>query len=165
MDYVLINAQKFAGNHEHILLIEKQKPEWQKGKYNLVGGKVEPGEDPVDAAQREFTEETGFKSPVTSVEFMGVVTGNWGSIYCFNKAVSDFIPKNEEIEKVFWTNWKKIKDDERLMPNLRVIIPLMTMGLQGWTIVDNGTTWGEKLHTIVVSIQGTSGSAEDLIGW
>jgi 8-oxo-dGTP pyrophosphatase MutT (NUDIX family) len=29
-----------------VLLIEKQKPAWQRGKLNGVGGKIEPGENP-----------------------------------------------------------------------------------------------------------------------
>ena len=41
-----------------IMLIRKAKPEWQRGRLNLVGGKVEPGESFDDAAVREFAEET-----------------------------------------------------------------------------------------------------------
>src|SRR4051812_30781890 len=41
-----------------VLLILKQKPEWQKGKLNGIGGKIEPGEAPIDAMVREFWEET-----------------------------------------------------------------------------------------------------------
>lgn len=41
-----------------VILIEKQKPEWQKGLLNGVGGKIEDGETPLFAMQREFKEET-----------------------------------------------------------------------------------------------------------
>jgi len=40
-------------------LIEKNKPEWQKGFLNGVGGKIEPDESAEHAMQREFKEETG----------------------------------------------------------------------------------------------------------
>src|SRR5579859_8091290 len=42
-----------------VCLIKKTKPEWQAGRYNAIGGKVEFGETPIDAMQREFYEEAG----------------------------------------------------------------------------------------------------------
>lgn len=48
---------QFQG-HE-VVLIRKNKPDWQRGKLNGVGGKVEPGESPRAAMQREFEEEAG----------------------------------------------------------------------------------------------------------
>jgi len=42
-----------------VVLIEKQSPEWQKDKWNGVGGKVEAGETPLQAMVREFKEEAG----------------------------------------------------------------------------------------------------------
>lgn len=41
------------------LLFCKRTKEPYKGKYNLVGGKIEPGEDGFAAAYRELEEETG----------------------------------------------------------------------------------------------------------
>lgn len=51
----------FAEDREDpwVVLIEKARPEWQKGKLNGVGGKIEPGETPDEAMRREFREETG----------------------------------------------------------------------------------------------------------
>jgi 8-oxo-dGTP diphosphatase len=49
----------FTPSLEEVLLVEKRKPAWQAGKYNGVGGKVEPGESSATAMVREFTEETG----------------------------------------------------------------------------------------------------------
>lgn len=49
----------FTENKKHVLLIEKNKPDWQKGKYNAVGGKIEMCESPIVAMHREFWEETG----------------------------------------------------------------------------------------------------------
>ncbi len=42
-----------------VVLIEKQRPEWQKGKLNGIGGCIEKDEAPIDAMEREFKEETG----------------------------------------------------------------------------------------------------------
>lgn len=44
---------------ETVVLIKKEKPSWQKGKWNGVGGHIEKGESPHTAMQREFEEETG----------------------------------------------------------------------------------------------------------
>lgn len=41
------------------LLFCKRLSDPYKGKYNLVGGKIDPGEDGLDAAYRELEEETG----------------------------------------------------------------------------------------------------------
>ena len=42
-----------------VVLIRKLRPEWQSGLLNGVGGKVEPGEEPLAAMHREFKEEAG----------------------------------------------------------------------------------------------------------
>ena len=48
----------FNGNKDEVLLCLRKKNPFQ-GKFNFVGGKVEPGEDPTKAAYRELQEETG----------------------------------------------------------------------------------------------------------
>ena len=44
---------------EKVVLMQKTHPEWQAGKLNGIGGKVEEGETPLAAMQREFQEEAG----------------------------------------------------------------------------------------------------------
>lgn len=45
---------------DRVVLIRKNRPEWQAGKLNGVGGKVEPDDPSIHAAmEREFIEETG----------------------------------------------------------------------------------------------------------
>lgn len=44
------------------LLFCKRLKDPYRGKYNLVGGKIEPGEDGFDAAYRELYEETGISA-------------------------------------------------------------------------------------------------------
>lgn len=49
----------FSEDRSAVALIRKCKPEWQHGKLNGIGGKIEPNEDAVQAMVREFKEETG----------------------------------------------------------------------------------------------------------
>ena len=44
---------------ENVVLILKQHPPRLAGRFNGVGGKIEPGESPLAAMRREFWEETG----------------------------------------------------------------------------------------------------------
>ena len=55
----------FNSDKSKIVLIRKNKPEWQKGKLNGVGGKIEINETPLAAMSRDAYEE------------MGVVTDKW----------------------------------------------------------------------------------------
>ncbi len=43
----------------HVLLIEKSKPDWQRGKVNGLGGSILEYETPTDAMVWEFQEESG----------------------------------------------------------------------------------------------------------
>jgi 8-oxo-dGTP pyrophosphatase MutT (NUDIX family) len=48
----------FDRGFRHVLLICKTSPEWQAGRLNGLGGKIEPGETPLLAMERELREET-----------------------------------------------------------------------------------------------------------
>jgi 8-oxo-dGTP diphosphatase len=52
----------FDSKRENVVLIRKNKPEWQADKLNGVGGKIEDGEVPAAAMFREFTEEDRLRS-------------------------------------------------------------------------------------------------------
>lgn len=52
-----------AGNQIEVLLVHPGGPFWAKkdlGAWSIPKGLAAPGEDPLDAARREFGEETGF---------------------------------------------------------------------------------------------------------
>jgi 8-oxo-dGTP diphosphatase len=46
------------GEAERVLLTLKNRPEWQNGLWNGIGGKINPGELALDAMTREAQEET-----------------------------------------------------------------------------------------------------------
>jgi 8-oxo-dGTP diphosphatase len=49
----------FDDDRQSVLLILKNTPDWQKGNYNGIGGKIDLGERPLEAMIREFQEVTG----------------------------------------------------------------------------------------------------------
>lgn len=49
----------FSPDKENVLLIRKNRPVWQQGKLNGVGGHIDGSESPVVAMVREFKEEAG----------------------------------------------------------------------------------------------------------
>lgn len=163
-EYVLIMPIRWHGNQSdnNILLVLKDKPAWQKGRLNLVGGKVEPGEAPVDAAMRELYEEAGLK-PMHDTDpdwggplLCGKIIGVDCVIYCFNcnvGAKNPLKPREGETETVAWHQFWQIKDDPRLIPNLKVIIPLLFMSSCGWTVVDQKSSLDVLSHEIVVSLE------------
>jgi 8-oxo-dGTP diphosphatase len=57
----------FSPDLQRVALIRKQKPKWQEGKLNGIGGKVEVNEGAFVAIVREFAEETGCETQ----------TGDW----------------------------------------------------------------------------------------
>lgn len=58
---VYVLGLAFTLNRDAVVLILKERPDWQKGLYNGVGGKVESGETTAAAMSREFLEETGVR--------------------------------------------------------------------------------------------------------
>lgn len=54
-----VNSFIFDPIIQEVALIKKNRPKWQAGKLNGIGGKIEPGETPLEAIKREVKEETG----------------------------------------------------------------------------------------------------------
>ena len=54
-----VNVILVYNNTQDKILMCKREKDPYKGKFNLVGGKVEPNEDELNAAYRELQEETG----------------------------------------------------------------------------------------------------------
>lgn len=48
----------FDYNADQVVLVQKNRPTWQAGLWNGVGGSIEANETPEEAMRREFREET-----------------------------------------------------------------------------------------------------------
>lgn len=65
----------FDADRQNVVLIEKQRPDWQKGQMNGIGGKVEPSDASIKGAMiREFFEETGVQTELTDWHCYGQLT-------------------------------------------------------------------------------------------
>lgn len=116
---------------DEVALIRKNRPDWQAGKLNAVGGKVEPSEYPVYAMRREFAEEAGYQPPLTDWrQFCTLEHPHRGGEVHFFTAMWDQgigpITKNMTDEPV---DWYKVRDVlapsyQLIIPNLRWLIPL-----------------------------------------
>lgn len=149
MNYVLIGV--FAKSS--VLLVLKNKPSWQKNRLNLVGGKIEDGEEPLEAAIRELKEETGIESQ--ELKLMGTIEDTGFKIYCYNLnliSTVELSPRLEEEELFGWYNWGEYSKDQRLIPNLRVIIPLMLSGVENWVITDDYRSSTDEQHFLQLSV-------------
>lgn len=58
------------GSGERLLLTEQEQPGIENPFYDFPGGRVDPGESPVDAARRELVEETGIETASMRLAFV-----------------------------------------------------------------------------------------------
>lgn len=154
---VLVSCIRYANSEVYepeIILIQKDRPSWQKGKLNLPGGKIEQGECPKEAAVREIREETGLE--IHLLEKAGEIIGSSGvTIHCFSALVNyyaDFNPREGETEIPIWMNIEQALLDNRLIPNLRVAIPLIKSRVRYWTIKDDSSSEGKSSHTFSITV-------------
>lgn len=95
----------FNEDYSEVIVIEKLRPEWQKGKLNGIGGKVEEGESAYTAMIRECKEETGLD--IINWKPIGRMIGDWGEVEVFKttyKDLSEAKTMEEEKVKVILTN-------------------------------------------------------------
>lgn len=66
-----------------VALVRKNRPDWQRGKLNGIGGGIEEGEDPNAAMSREFFEEAGVTVPYDSWRWVGTMNGDDWSVWVY----------------------------------------------------------------------------------
>lgn len=114
----------FDSKFQQVVLIWKNKPAWQKGKLNGVGGKIEKEESPITAMRREFHEETG----ILHGEWVDLVvlTGDDWRVYffCAIGKVNEFeYAESQEEEEVAKIEVGRLHEYDHI-PNLEWLVPM-----------------------------------------
>jgi 8-oxo-dGTP diphosphatase len=116
----------FDATLEQVVLIWKNKPAWQKGKLNGVGGKIEKGELPITAMRREFNEETGILH--NDWTELIILTGDDWRVYffCAIGKVNEFeyaeTKEEEEVAKIEVN--RLLANEYEHIANLEWLIPM-----------------------------------------
>lgn len=119
----------FDSDNNAVCLIKKNRPLWQKGRLNGVGGHIEDGESPKVAMTREFGEEAGERN-IDWRQFL-LVTGSGYELYCFTaksdgKSLKNIHSVTDEI--IGWYPIDSLPDN--ILPNMKWIIPMANYKLE-----------------------------------
>jgi len=121
---------------DRVVLMMKRRPAWQAGRWNGVGGKVEPGEDIHTAMHREAAEEIGVR-PIwlhyVNLEYPEAHIAFFGS-----RSQPSFDQAQQLTdERIYWHNMGAVLGGglKVLVPNLRFLIPMAVHALARENIV------------------------------
>jgi 8-oxo-dGTP diphosphatase len=106
-NYVLGFA--FDTHGERLALIRKNRPTWQAGRLNGIGGKLEPGESAIQAMVREFAEEAGVATKEKDWRLLGALRGAHFQVWVYGSrlpaALFDKLTSlTDEKVEVVWFN-------------------------------------------------------------
>lgn len=120
----------FDTSLQHVLLIHKLAPDWQRGYLNGIGGKLEEGETSIDCIVREVQEESALHIPAADWTYLGNmhadqwVVDMYTAIYRGNLIDAR---KNDK-EEVEWVETNKLPVNS--ISNLSWLIPFARYKLQ-----------------------------------
>lgn len=133
----------FVVHDGHILLIEKKRG-FGRGKVNGPGGKIDPGETPLECAVRETREEVCLEvGQATKVGELHFAMSDDPDILCHVFVTRDFRGRPSETDEArpFWCRLDQIPYD-RMWRDDRFWIPLM---LQGRSFLGRFVFHGEEV--------------------
>ena len=99
-----LNIVLLYNKEETKILMCKREKEPYKGKYNLVGGKIEPNEDELQAAYRELEEETGITANDVKLSYLMDFEYKMQSmkLEVFAGKLNKPVDLVEEVNKLYW---------------------------------------------------------------
>lgn len=119
-----------------MLLIHRRRQP-NAGRWDGVGGKVEPDEDPVAGCIREVREETGLTIDAPRLRAFWLVTardtGQIWILYTFTAAVPAGEPVASDEGDVEWVGFDRL-DGLPIMPDTRLVLPYVLSATDVLTI-------------------------------
>lgn len=109
-----------------VALIRKNRPEWQAGLLNGIGGRVEPGEASDAAMRREFREETGCTIALEwdLIVTMGFLPESHISFYRARTTAAVLDSLRTTTDEEVCLVWPGTNNWHLMIPNLSWLIPL-----------------------------------------
>ncbi len=126
----------FSHDLRSVAMIEKARPEWQRGKLNGIGGHIEDGENSFEAMCREFHEETGI---VFTDWTLGIkLEHERYALHIFKGVlpVMDRLPDLKNGDPTEPVGWQPVEllHNANTIPNLKWVIPLLLDKTVGFPI-------------------------------
>jgi 8-oxo-dGTP diphosphatase len=119
----------FDEQKTQVLLVQKQKPKWQEGLLNGIGGKIKPNENACNAMYRECYEETNLILGWENKGFMSGINNDKSPFEChifyaYDNKIFDFKQVEEE-PLALHSPFVIIRPDYEgfIVPNLSFLIP------------------------------------------
>jgi 8-oxo-dGTP diphosphatase len=104
----------FYRNEEEVLLLKRQNTGFEDGKWSVVAGRMDGGEEVVAAAIREAREESGVEIKPSDIEVIGIMhrknsTSEWVDFFLKVHAWQGTI-RNVEPEKCEQLEWFHVNE-------------------------------------------------------
>lgn len=91
--------------------------------YDVPGGKIEENETSIEAAIREFKEETGMN--VYNLKYIGNLIAEYpNKIFDFDIYITnefDGVPKKTHENESYWIDVNKLKNEDKIFPTIQLL--------------------------------------------
>ena len=136
--FINVNASKyqviprtliFIERDEEILLIHKRKIDsFGFSKLNGIGGHIEKGEEPYEAARREILEESGLtieELSLIALIFIDIGTNPGVLLFVYKAKYHGGTLKESDEGELIWMNSSVIKDEKNVVKDIHFLLDLL----------------------------------------